>query len=234
MTKVAILYWGLTKRCEATYPSMNKYIFDIFKEKGIQYDVYLHTYIHTKPYYNPWSHENCILDNENYKILQPNHVVLDNHDDVVQSIDFTQYHTTNSWIGSNPGMYIHLTNNLVLALYSKKRVTELFEPYKDNYDYVIFMRPDAEFTTYIYPDFFDFINDSNILVPDFDWHRGCNDRFCITNPKNALIYGKLFNHLIEFPKLDNGSSELYLMTMLKYYNLIPFPIYVRFNLIRRT
>jgi len=94
-----------------------------------------------------------------------------------------------------------------------KRVQiKLLENFKDNinestiykkYDYYLFLRPDVKYINKFNIDFFDLIDDKNICIPNFCIYGNFNDRMYMSNYKNALIYGKLFNELLDYSKKKN-------------------------------
>jgi hypothetical protein len=103
---------------------------------------------------------------------------------------------------------------MCLALYSKKRITQLFDEHKDEYDYAIIIRPDTELHNKINTDYFNELNDNNIIIPEKDWWGGCNDRICIGTPDVVSYYGKLFDDLKTYSENKSIISELYLLDKL--------------------
>ena len=62
-------------------------------------------------------------------------------------------------------------------------------------------------------------NDDNMILPVKDTHKGCNDRICISKPKNILYYGKLYDKLLDYSNKKSIVSEVYLLDMLKEENI---------------
>jgi hypothetical protein len=65
--RVAIVYFGLTRSLPDTIDSMKKHVFYPILASGMEYDIYMHTYVINGPYHNRWSEENLReYDNEQY------------------------------------------------------------------------------------------------------------------------------------------------------------------------
>lgn len=58
---------------------------------------------------------------------------------------FSNFNKLGNWTGMSKNMTKYLIRNMVLALYSKKKITLLFDKYIDEYDYAIIIRPDLKF-----------------------------------------------------------------------------------------
>jgi hypothetical protein len=110
---------------------------------------------------------------------------------------------------------------MVLALYSKKKITTLFEEHKDKYDYAVIVRPDMFFKTTLDVTWLRELTDTTVIVPSKDWcNKGCNDRFCIGKPDVIIYYGKLFDDLKEYSTKRSITSEGYLFNKLKEKQII--------------
>ena len=218
MTKIAILFFGLSKCLSKIIPSIKKHLFDVLSKNNIEFDIFIHTNKINGVYRNIWSGEDFSnYPNEDIEsILSPKYYLHDNQDDIIKKINIDEY-TKNpgNWCGGFP---IELTKilikNMFLALYSKKRITEEFQKHKNEYDYAIITRPDSMFFKDINIDWFKELNNNNIIIPSIDWYSGCNDRFCIGKPDVIIYYGTLFNHLERYLKSNKLCSEKYLLDML--------------------
>jgi len=71
--------------------------------------------------------------------------------------------------------------------------------------------------------YFNELNSNNIIIPEFDWFYGCNDKCCIGKPNIISYYGKLFDDLQIYSENKSIISEEYLMDKLnkKYITIIP-------------
>jgi hypothetical protein len=108
---------------------------------------------------------------------------------------------------------------MCLALYSKKQIVSIFEENKDKYDHGIIIRPDLLMRTKLDVNYFNELNDHNIIIPKEGWCCGCNDRFCIANPDIIIYYGKLFDDLKSYSERKSIISERYLIDKLQEKNI---------------
>jgi len=235
--KVAIIFYGLTKNLSNTVISIRKNILNPLTNAHIDYDIFIHTYkIHGK-YQNTHSGEKVDnYNNENIEeLLKPRHYIFDNQDDIIKKINFNEYYTKlGNWNGysDDPEIIKYLIRNFCLALYSKKRIINVFEQYKGDYDYCIISRPDLEFKSKLDPRWLYVLTNINIIVPEKDWYYGINDRFCIGKPNIILFYGKLYNYLKEYSKRKSICSERYLQDMLHLANIIVIKKNIMYDTIR--
>ncbi len=241
--KVALIFWGLTRSLRFCYPFHKQHILDVLKKAGIEYDIFIHTYHFESPYSNKWSGEHHIaLDFEEYKVLEAKYVIRDNQDEVCQEIQpssFTSSHAVKQqdplrrqageWFGANGDQ---MRENVVKSLYSKYRITCKFEEVQDQYDYCIFLRPDAQFQSPLDVQSFKRANDTTIVLANFNHFRGWNDQFAICTPKVALIYGKLFLRMKEYSQRRVIISEVYLKECLIESAVQMADTHIRYALIR--
>jgi len=219
--RVAIIFYGLSRTLSKTVESIKKNILDPLKNNNIDYDIFIHTYKINGSYHNRWSKESVeIYKNENIEeLINPNYFIYDNQEDIVNTINFDEYYTKlSTWheASENTDFIKYLIRNLCLALYSKKRIMEVFEKHKTAYDYCIISRPDLEFKNELNVKWFDELKNNNIIIPEHDWFHGVNDRFCIGTPEIILFYGKLFDYLKKYSSRKSICSEEYLRVMLYY------------------
>ena len=214
--RVAILFYGLTRCLHKTIDSIRTNVFNVLKENGYEYDVFIHTYKIHGTYNNPWAKEKCTYVNEDVEsLLNPAYSIHDNQDDVIKSINVDEYYThLGNWTGMTPEMTKYLIRNMCLALYSKKRIANVLNEHKDRYDYVMIVRPDSLFTEKINMQYFNELTSTNIIIPTGNTFSGVNDRFCLATTDIALYYGTLFDELKEYSQRNNITSERYLMDKL--------------------
>jgi hypothetical protein len=211
--KVAILFFGLSRSVKDVYPSLKENLFDVLTENNIEYDNFVHTYSLPNPYQDPITKKIIYnYDNDAYKVLNPRDYIVEDQVLVAKQLQINQYFKyVSDWEKCAPTYRdgCAFIRNMVLALYSKKRLVELFAKYKNEYDYVIITRPDQAFNTRLNPVAFKLLNDSNIIVPKEHSYTGINDRICIAKPNNAIVYGLAFNLLLEYSKRTAIVSEAY-------------------------
>jgi len=212
--KVAILFYGLTRSLRNIYGNLKTNLFDQLTKNQHSYDVFLHTYTLENPYINPWSGEKVHnYDNTAYTILNPKDCIIEPQSAIEPRLNIPQYYSiVGDWTGSasSPDMYRYLVRNMILALHSKRRVVNLFAKYKNDYDYVIITRPDQLLHTKLYPQIFNKIDNSNIVIPYEHSYHGLNDRFCIAKPINAIRYGRALKYLYSYSKYNTIVSEKYM------------------------
>lgn len=207
--KVAVCFWGLTRSLKYTIDSINKNIFDIFKNHNVEYRVFMHTFSVFEKYNNLRAHEkDIILDNEEYKLLNPDYISIDNQEKVKSSIDFLQYRTQpDPWHNNYETM-----NNFILAMYSKKQLLKLFLDNDDGtYTHFLMVRPDVEYLNNFDIRWLSNIGNNEIYVPKFGRYGvygGFNDRMAFTKNKEIfIIYNKLFDHCLAYSRKAPLHSE---------------------------
>lgn len=244
--KVAIIFFGLTRSLENIYTELKENVFNPIIENDMTYDIFIHTYKINGKYVNKWTGESeKNYNNDSYKILNAKHVLIDDQDKIINKINFEEYYSKEhlgDWFNckcenmNTEDSVKYLIRNMVLALYSKKQITEEFEKYKNDYDYVIMMRPDLKFQNTLSPiKIMKIINNDgyDIILPVKDTHNGCNDRLVISKPDNIIYYGKLLDHLLDYSKFKSIVSEIYLLDKLKEKNIkIIFDPTIQYSTIR--
>lgn len=230
--KVAILFFGLTRSLKKTHDSLNEFLFAPLKEASFHYDIYIHTYKIFGPYKNIWSGEKTDnYENEDIEtLLNPNYYLYDNQETIVNSIDFNEYYKKlGNWSCLSPNMTNmtkYLIRNMCLALYSKKQITLLFDKHINDYDYAIIIRPDTKLMNKIDINYFQELNEKNIIIPKQHWYYGCNDRILIGKPNVISFCGKLFDELKMYSEQKSITSEVFFLDKLneKLITIISKPI----------
>ena len=220
MTKrVAIIFFGLTRSLKNIYNNLTENLFNELTNNGYNYDIFIHTYSLENPYINPWSGESISnYDNTAYKILNPKYYIIENQNVVEKRLNINSYCSNlSNWKGcaNTPEMKRYLVRNMVLALHSKKMVTQLFKEHKNEYDYVIITRPDQMLNTKLNTNAFSILNDKNIIIPYEHSYHGYNDRFCIAKPNVAIKYGTAFYVLKLYSQIGAVVSEVFMKDYLK-------------------
>lgn len=232
--KIAVCFWGLTRSLKYTIKSINEQL-DAMRKFG-DVTTFMHTYKLFRPYSNLWGKEKDImLDPNEYKLLDPDHFVWDDQDEVSKSIDFKAYHTFPDNIYKTNYQTI---NNFILAMYSLKRVTELMLRHNKtkHYDYVVFMRPDVIFDSLPKLTHFQAATDNTIVSPQFGkWHAGghkINDRYAICTPYVAKIYGRRLVYLLDYSRKKEIYTEVFLYDLMRAHNIKIIFKWICFNRVR--
>ena len=217
---VALCFFGLTRSLKHTIKSIEKYIFNPLKANNIKYTVYLHTYQIKTPYSNPRAGEKDIaLDPNEYKLLKPDHKLIEDKAAVVASLNLEKYRTMGDpWSKEKPATAptdFTTLDNHILYLWSQKQLTQM--ALKHNPSHIVFCRPDVLYQTPLNPSWFSETN--TICMPDFAvWHN-VNDRFAIGPTKLMKIYGQRFDNALAYSKHKPLSSEAFLEDTLKKHKI---------------
>ena len=102
-----------------------------------------------------------------------------------------------------------MIRNMALALYSKKRIIEYFATIRDEYKYVIILRPDQCIYTPLNTNCFKILKYNNIIIPNQHNYKGLNDRMCICKPNVAIMYGRAFKYLLKYSTRFQIVSEVF-------------------------
>lgn len=218
--RVALCFWGLCRSIHVTLASLEKQIFSVLRNAGIEYDVYVHTYSITRPYTNPRSGEYEVqLRNSAWKYLKPKTALVEDQDEVDTHLNFSAYRSRgNPWGDETSQQELpwHTLDNHLRALWSLKQVTGLWQTSKESYDWIVYLRPDVRYLTPFDIDWFDILGSKNVGCPDFQQIAGCNDRFAVCRPEVAKVYGNRFDKALEYSRQKPLHSETFLadtMTM---------------------
>ena len=202
--KVALCFWGLTRSLKYTIHSINKYILEVFKDKNIEYKIFLHTFHFDSNYNNPRANESDIeLDFDEYKLLNPDYVEIEDQDEVKTNIGMNKYRTfPDPWESD----YVSV-DNFICAMYSKKQVGIMVENCDINFDYIVYLRPDVKYSTYFDIKYFSLANKYSICTPNFHLFPKMNDRFCILTVNNLKQYYSLFDEMYKYSLTSPLHSE---------------------------
>ena len=229
--RIAILFWGITRSLKHTLDSFNENIVKMFIKNNINYDIYIHSYKMNRKLCNSRSKEyNVEYDNEEYKLLNPQYIEIEDEDEVKTRINFEQYKTHYDCYNTD---YKNI-DNFIYAVYSKQKVSQLVEKSGKEYDYIIYLRPDVEYVTNFDLEFLNHVNKQTIGVPNFHvYFDTINDRFFLMTFDNLSLFGNLFDHLLEYSKERVIHPEYFYYHILKnIYNLDLIYIPFGFNRVR--
>ncbi len=227
MTKIAICYWGMTRSTKYVYESHFNFLFDVLKNNSIDYKVFMHTWKVENDQNIIWENVCDIpVDYQEYALLRPDFFQIDKQDEFKDQLNFSDYFDRelyNKYGGDTPHEWRpQLIMNHLCALESQKRVYKMVNDSNEEFDYVIFIRPDVKILNplniYVLNSSFD------IIIPSYDHHEGLNDRFAILPFNTASNYASRINEIKEFRK-NNGRivSEKYVKFIInKYYKNLKF------------
>lgn len=203
--RVALGFFGITRSLKYTIDSIKTNIMNVLESNDVQYDVFVHTYSLTT-YKNFRTNESInIVDNDEYKLLNSDFVEIDEQEQIKKIINMQLYRTHVDPWNTN----YNSVDNFILAQYSKARLVKMIQTSNNEYDYILFMRPDCKYTEPFDIKFFSSISDSSICIPDFHLNGPYkfNDRFCIANMRTYKLYGDIFEILLPMSKRMPLHSE---------------------------
>lgn len=220
MPHFAICYHGMTRSTRYVYNSHYEKIFDVLTNNGATFDVFLHTWKTDK---NIVWYEDIGIPNDytEHEFLRPKYYQLDNQDDFLNSINFSDYY----YEGSSREWAPDLVRNHICALESQKRCFNMCLASGIKYDYVIFARPDSIFHHELpYKEIVEEngrLQDNTILISPRDSWEGYNDKFAIVRFEHAHHYGTRIDEIIDYRKnIDYIVSEKYVKYIIdKYYKV---------------
>lgn len=232
--KIAVCFWGLTRSLKYTIDSIHQQL-DAMRKFG-EVTTFMHTYKLFRPYSNIHGKEkNITLDPDEYKLLGPDHFIWDDQDEIASKIDFKEYHSHPDYYKTN----YETINNFIISMYSLKRVTDLMLRHhkKHKYDYVVFMRPDVEFSTVPKLTHFEAAKDDTVVTPQFgrfSTEEGVriNDRYAICTPEVAKLYGRRFLYILEYSKKKMLHSETFLQDVMTHHDIKVIYKWICFNRVR--
>lgn len=203
--KVAVCFWGLCRSTDHTIESIRTNVFDVLSAAGITYDVLVHTFSLKRLYRNRRSNTiPCMLNNELYKLLNPDRYRIEDQDEVDTRLNLPAYRTKGDpWLHQIKSKYETFDNH-IRSLYSLYRVTQLWT--QGDYDYVLYVRPDVLF---LHPLDIRWFNQEYLVLTDFHTFP-VNDRFALGTPEKAAVFGERFLNALEFSKTAQLHSETYL------------------------
>lgn len=247
--KIALVFYGLLRSIQYTLPNLQKHIFGAITDAGYDYDIYCHNYTFppNHKYNNHRAREyNIDLDPNAYKLLNPKYYISDNQLEIADQLNLDAYRTHGDpW----PKTGFKTLDNYLLAMYSRKKVTELLsqniasDPQNHEYTMIMFLRSDVLFENSLpIPKLLILITEQEkknpptrvCLIPNFHhWLGGLNDRMFISKPSLALEYGMAFDKLLTISKERKLHSEQINKYLIQdVYHAIPILIPIFFARVR--
>ena len=161
---MAICFWGLTRSLKYTIHSIRAKILKQLDDKNIEYKIFLHTYVFDSAYNNPRANErNIKLDFDEYKLLNPDYVEIDNQDQIKKQIDLEKYRSQKDPWETN---YVSV-DNFLCAMYSKKRLGQMLQASNEQCDAYLFLRPDVLFLNNFDVRYLTLIRNDVVCIPNF-------------------------------------------------------------------
>jgi hypothetical protein len=229
--RIALGFWGITRSLTHTIPSIQEKILTPLRLQNVELTIFMHTFSVNSKYNNTRTNElNIQLNNNEYHLLNPDYIKIDDQDDVKSKINIENYRSQPDPWNTN----YNSVDNFICAMYSKNELVKMIQESNEEFDYIIFLRPDVRYLHPLNLKYLNHVTDNKICIPHFCMFYNFNDRFAITNMNSYKIYGTLFNELLEYSKTNQLHSEKYQSHLLhqKKIKFILIPFYfnrVRFN-----
>ena len=229
--RIALGFWGITRSLKYTIQSIKQHIISPLRQQNIEIIIYMHTYKVNSTYNNIRTNELQIqLDNDEYKLLRPNYIQIDDQDEIKKQINIEQYRTHRDPWNTD----YNSVDNFICAMYSKQQLVSMISKSEQKFDYIMFLRPDVLYKNTINTSLFSHVRDHTICIPNFALYYHFNDRFAITNMITYKIYGSIFADLLEYSKHYSLHSEQCQSRILQRtpMRLVYIPVFfnrVRFN-----
>ena len=228
--KVALCFWGLTRSLKFTIDSIKECVFKPLQEGNIEYKIFLHTFTLNGLYQNPRANEtNITLDFDEYKLLNPDFLQIDNQDQIKHEIKIEQYHTLpDPWDSGYSCL-----DNFVCAMFSKKQLGLMVKESDIDFDYIVYLRPDVKFINKFDIRYFNLATKTHVCTPNFHLFPKLNDRFCLLQPCHLEQYSGMFNYMYEYSciyPLHSERFQYYMMVSRFKWNMRYIPIH--FNRVR--
>ena len=80
--------------------------------------------------------------------------------------------------------------------------------------------------------YFNELNDNNIIMPEQNWEFGCNDKLCIGKPNIISYYGKLFDELKLYGETKYIMHKRFLMDKLTEKSITIIPKQIDYDILR--
>jgi hypothetical protein len=227
MTKLAICYWGMTRATKAIYKSHINNLYDVLKNNNIEFNIFMHTWETENNINMIWEHPCDIpVDYTEYQLLNPDFYKIEKQSDFLNTINFENFF--NQQLYDIYGGDTHhewrpqLIRNHLCALESQKRAYKMVLDSGNEYDFILYIRPDVVILNNF--DVSCLQTNFDIILPNYDHYEGLNDRFAIIPFNVSKFYSTRIDELIEFHK-NNGRivSEKFVKFIVdKYYKKVEF------------
>lgn len=245
LLRAALCFFGLTRSLKHVYLSIAMQLIQPLLDNGYQVDKFLHTY-NLSSLSNKRSKEiNVELDPLEYRLLKPlKQVVVSDQSQVLQHFNFSIWTAKvkkkihDPW---NDGF--QSLKNLACQLHSLEAVTKLWLDSGDQYDLIVYSRPDVLYLSSINADILSkwkreiASGKKAWVVPAFDTsvrRHYINDRFAFGDAESMALWGRRVNFVKSFVQVTKSSvhAERLVGFVAKAMNVSLVPVDLRFVRVR--
>lgn len=195
--RIAVCYWGLPRSIPLILDTQTKYVYDVLKQHGVEWDVYVHLWLTSEN--KVWETQlQTGLDYGSMVLLRPTAYQLDVQTEFLDKLDMKKYYYEHE---KEQEWNYELIKNHLCALESQKRCVNLCLQQNKSYDAVVFLRPDALVQSPIpILEILDTLKShpNAIVLPTNNHYEGYNDRFAVMRLNHALHYSHRINAIAEF------------------------------------
>lgn len=209
--KIAICFFGITRSLRHTFESISSNLLKPCRDVG-DTENFCH-FFQLGDINNPRSGERGELDRNEYKLLSPDWLQLDEPDQCLENYPIDRiFHYGDYW-----GDDFKSLRNLLHQLHSIKTVTQAVQSH--DFDLVIFARPDLLYHDSIRRPLLRVVqsrNENEVCVPDWQhWEGGLNDRFAICKGADAIhAYGCRVDEALSY--CEEYDAPLHAEKLLKF------------------
>lgn len=221
--RIAVCFWGICRSSSHTVESWRRMVYEPLVAMGWEVTVFLHTYSVSGTYSNLRAREPpCELDNELWRLWNPVAWKIENQADVDEALQLPRYRSQpDPWHLNHVGTF----DNHIRALWSLKQVCGLWTASSTRFDAVLYCRPDVRYLTPICSEWLTAEALMSAQLPAFAMWP-VNDRFCLSCPEVAAVYGSRFDLAFVYSLQRPLHSESFLHFVLSKRNIpirnIPF------------
>ncbi len=201
--KIYLLFFGITRSLQWTIDSIRQNVISPAQKYG-DVSIFCH-FFQLDKIINLRSGENGAFDSDEYRLLRPDWISLEPPDHCLTQWNFEEISRHGDWWNDD---YASL-KNLIHQLHSLYRVTEHALQQQEP-GLVVFCRPDLR-----YHDSLDrsirWVKSSKrqvVLIPDWQWWGGLNDRFSIVSGEKAIrAYGQRILKIPDYLAQSGGALQ---------------------------
>jgi len=230
--KVCICFYGIVQRSlKHTIESIETNIFNILKDKNIEYDIFLHTYNAKFSNSIRSNEENIPIDVDDYKLLNPREYIIEDYAFFNSNFDFHEYRKYNDPWNNNYDSF----DNWIREMNSHYQVTKLWKAAKDSYNFCLYLRADLMYVTPLPLNYLiEKTNENKNIIFTAPWgkHDGLNDFIAMGNGDSMIHWGERITSLHEYMEKIGNNSEQLVKFIVEKFNLINLDLPMLFYRVR--
>lgn len=190
--RIAIGFYGITRSLKHTAGSIHRNVLEPARRAG-EVTVFCHFYVQ-QMIDNPRTGEYGSLDPDEWKLLAPDHCGLEPAGSQREVELFTQLQGFgNAWEDDGQSL-----RNIIRQLTSLQKVSQMIRKTSD-FDLVVYLRADMEYhDVFDFPAIFRSMDRNTVMVPNWAWGGGLNDRFAIGGSRAHAVYANRIERALDY------------------------------------